>query len=173
MLGNYLVSALRNFARHKLYSFINIAGLAIGLACATFILLFLRDELSYDAWIPGTQNLYRVESTFFMPGRDPDFFSVTPFPVVITMKQQIPEVVAYTHLIPNNVTAQIGDRQFPVQVMSVDTNFFRLIRLPFVEGNPATAIAKPTSIVLSQASARKFFGPPSRWARPCCSAPPT
>jgi putative ABC transport system permease protein len=158
MLGNYLVSALRNFARHKLYSFINIAGLAIGLACATFILLFLRDELSYDAWIPGTQNLYRVESTFFMPGRDPDFFSVTPFPVVITMKQQIPEVVAYTHLIPNNVTAQIGDRQFPVQVMSVDTNFFRLIRLPFVEGNPATAIAKPTSIVLSQASARKFFG---------------
>ena len=68
MVGNYITSALRNFWRHKLYSFINIAGLAVGLACATFILLFLRDELSYDTWIPGSQNLYRVETTFETPG---------------------------------------------------------------------------------------------------------
>ena len=108
MIGNYVTSGLRNFARHKLYSFINITGLAIGLACATFILLFLRDELSYDAWIPDSQDLYRVESTFYMPGRDPDFFSVTPFPVTPTMQQQIPEVVAQTHLIPEYMTAQVG-----------------------------------------------------------------
>ena len=158
MFGNYITSALRNFARHKLYSFINITGLAVGLACATFILLFLRDELSYDSWIPGTENLYRVESTIFLPGRDHDFFSVTPFPVTTTMKLQIPEVVAQTHLIPEHMTAQVGDRQFAALVDAVDTNFFQMIKLPFVEGNPATAIARPDSIVLSQTTARQFFG---------------
>jgi putative ABC transport system permease protein len=158
LIGNYVTSALRNFARHKLYSFINIAGLAVGLACATFILLFLRDELSYDAWIPDSQNLYRVETTFDTPGRGPDFFPVTPFPVTTTMQLQIPEVVAHTHLIPENMTAQIGDRQFLVRVSAVDPNFFEMIKLPFAEGNPATAIARPESIVLTQTTAKKFFG---------------
>ena len=53
MFHNYLITALRNFTRHKLYSFINIAGLTVGLTCAIFIILFVRDELSYDRWIPG------------------------------------------------------------------------------------------------------------------------
>jgi putative ABC transport system permease protein len=158
MFWSYVTSAMRNVARHKLYSFINITGLVVGLACATFILLFLRDEFSYDAWIPESENLYRVESTYSMPGRDPDFFSVTPFPVTTTMQLQIPEVVAHTHLTMEAMTAQIGDRQFPVQIDAVDPNFFQLIKLPFAEGNPATAIARPDSIVLSQATARKFFG---------------
>ena len=61
MIRNYLVIALRNLVRHKLYSFINIAGLTVGLTCAIFIILFVRDQLSYDRWIPGTANLYRVE----------------------------------------------------------------------------------------------------------------
>ena len=61
MFRNYLTVALRNIVRHKLYSFINIAGLAVGLACAILIILFVRDELSYDKWIPGSDNLYRVE----------------------------------------------------------------------------------------------------------------
>jgi putative ABC transport system permease protein len=61
MIGSYLAIALRNIVRHKLYSFINICGLAVGLACAVFIILFIRDEISYDKWIPGSENLYRVE----------------------------------------------------------------------------------------------------------------
>ena len=61
MIRNYLTIALRNIIRHKLFSFINIAGLAIGLACVIFVLLFIRDELSYDRWIPDTRNLYRIE----------------------------------------------------------------------------------------------------------------
>ena len=69
MFRNYLTIALRNIVRHKLYSFINIAGLAVGLACAILIALFVRDELSYDKWIPGSENLYRVEVTYHPPGR--------------------------------------------------------------------------------------------------------
>ena len=71
MFHNYLITALRNFTRHKLYSFINIAGLTVGLTCAIFIILFVRDELSYDKWIPGTDNLYRVEWTVAFPGQPP------------------------------------------------------------------------------------------------------
>ena len=69
MFRNYLITALRNFTRHKLYSFINIAGLTVGLACAIFIILFVRDEVSYDKWIPGSENLYRVEATINDPGQ--------------------------------------------------------------------------------------------------------
>ncbi|HVW72680.1 MAG TPA: ABC transporter permease [Rhizomicrobium sp.] len=158
MLRNYLVTAFRNLIRHKLYSFINIAGLAVGLACTIFILLFLRDEFSYDAWIADSQNVYRVESTFHMPGRDPDFFSLTPFPVTPTMLQEIPEVVAQIHIVPENTTAQVGDREFPVTVNAVDPNFFQVIKLPFVKGDPVGALKDPQSIVLSQMTARKFFG---------------
>src|SRR5580698_5926726 len=67
MFQNYLITALRNLTRHKLYSFINITGLTVGLTCAIFIILLVRDELSYDTWLPGTNNLYRVEQTFHVP----------------------------------------------------------------------------------------------------------
>ena len=60
MLGNYLLVALRNIVRHKLYSFINICGLAVGLACVILIALFIRDETSFDKWVPDSANLYRV-----------------------------------------------------------------------------------------------------------------
>jgi putative ABC transport system permease protein len=158
MIGNYFITAWRNLVRHKLYGFINIAGLAVGLACAIFILLYLRDELSWDRWIPDSENLYRVESTFSLPGRDPDFFPVTPWPVVPTMQAEIPEVVAHTHVIPITTTAMVGDRQFPVTVNSVDPDFFQVIKLPLITGDPTQVLAKPTSLVVSEATAKKFFG---------------
>ena len=76
MYRNYLVTAARNLARDKLYSFINISGLAVGLTCAIFIVLFFRDETSFDAWIPDSAHLYRAEMTIIIPGRDPMKLSV-------------------------------------------------------------------------------------------------
>ena len=85
MIWNYLVTALRSFQRHKLYGFINIGGLAVGLCCAIFIILYLRDELSYDKWVPDSENVYRVESTFTLPGKVADFWREVPYPVVTAM----------------------------------------------------------------------------------------
>jgi putative ABC transport system permease protein len=155
---NYLVMAWRNLARHRLYGFITIAGLAVGLACAIFILLFLRDELSWDRWIPDSENLYRIESTFHRPGGDHDFFAAVPFPLTPAMQADFPEVLAQTHITPEAMTAGVGDRMFSAAVVAVDTNFFQFLRLPFVRGNPATALAQPESIVLTQSAARKYFG---------------
>jgi putative ABC transport system permease protein len=158
LLRHYLVTASRNLIKHKLYSFINIVGLSVGLACAIFIVLFLRDELSYDRWIPQSSNLYRIELTFHLPGRPPWPLASAPFPVLRAMQEEIPEVKAATHLLPEPMTVTVGNRQFFETVAVVDPSFFQVVRLPLVEGDPASVLAQPESIVLSQSVARKYFG---------------
>src|SRR5581483_1728403 len=150
MLQNYLITALRNFTRHKLYSFINIAGLTVGLTCAIFIILFLRDQLSYDRWIPGSENLYRVEGTIVMPGAGHFHNSEITFPLPQAMAEQIPEVRARTRLMRNRVTMLAGNRQFLERMDAVDPNFLQVIKLPLVAGDPSTVLAKPDSVVLSE-----------------------
>ena len=158
MFRNYLVTALRNFTRHKLYSFINIAGLTVGLACAIFIILLLRDELSYDRWIPGVENLYRIEQTFHVPGQPTLNSTSAAFPMPDAMQAQIPEVKAAIHLEPRQMTVISGDRQFLDHVDVVSTNFFQKIQLPLIQGNPATVFAQPESAVISESMAKKYFG---------------
>jgi hypothetical protein len=157
MFHNYLITALRNFTHHKLYSFINISGLTVGLTCAIFIILFVRDQLSYDRWIPDTDNLYRVERTIVMPGARFPGGGIT-FPLPQAMLEQIPEVRARIRLQRNQVTVLVGNRQFAETMDSVDPNFFQVIKLPLVEGNPASVFAEPNSVVLSETRARKYFG---------------
>jgi len=157
LFGHYFVTALRNLATHKLYSFINIAGLSVGLACAIFIILFVRHELSYDRWIPDSSTLYRVGVTVHLPGRAAMQSSQVPFPLLRAM-QEIPEVKSTTHVVPEPMTATVGDHQFSETVAVVDPAFFQVIKLPLVEGDPARVLAQPESIVLSQSMARKFFG---------------
>jgi len=112
VIGNYLVIALRNIVRHKLYSFINIAGLAVGLVSVIFIILFVRDELSWDKWLAGSDNLYRVDVVAQLPGTPRDHIALAPFPLPALMKDHLPEVTAMTRLWPTRMTAQVGDRQF-------------------------------------------------------------
>lgn len=158
MFRHYLTMALRSFARHRLYSFINIAGLSIGLGAAILILLFVRDQLSYDAWIPDTSDLYRLEVTFHIPGQAPFALALCPFPVLTAVGTQIPQVAAVTHAVPEKMTVTAGQRQFPETVTVVDPGFFQVIKLPLLEGSAARVLAQPESIVLSEHEAHKYFG---------------
>src|SRR6185437_4985307 len=158
MFRNYLITALRNMARHKLYSFINICGLAIGLACVIFVLLFIRDELSYDKWISDTQDLYRLEVAVYSPGHDPLAMAVVPFPIPAAMHDEIPEVTGMTRVNANSMTLMVGDRQFLEHVTAVDPGFFRIIKLPLIQGDPGRVFRDPQSLVLSESAARKYFG---------------
>jgi putative ABC transport system permease protein len=158
MIKSYLTIALRNIVRHKLYSFINIAGLAVGLACLILIILFVRDELSYDKWIPGSDKLYRVEVTFHVPDRPDIILSQTSMPLPLAMKDQIPEVKAATRLALQTPAITVGSRQFADTVAVVDPNFLQVIPLPLVWGDPHAALANPESVILSQSTARKYFG---------------
>lgn len=158
MWRHYLSSAVRGLVHHRLYSVINIVGLAVGLTCAIFVILFVRDELSYDRWIPDTGNVYRVELTIAFPGRGPLQAAVTPYPMPAVMRDEIPGVTGMTRLYPWGVTLTSGDRQFPQTVDVVDPDFFRIIRLPLVKGDPGTVFRQPESVVLGQSVAKKYFG---------------
>ncbi len=158
MYRNYLVTAARNLAREKLYSFINISGLAVGLTCAIFIVLFFRDEISFDGWIPASEHLYRTEMTVMIPGRDPMRLAVSPFPMPSAMQDGIPEITGMTRVYPEQMTVTRGDRHFYESVDLVDPSFFQVIELPLVAGDPTTVLSQPESIVLSQTMARKYFG---------------
>ncbi len=158
MLRNYLTLALRNIARNKLYSFINIAGLAVGLTCVILIALYIRDETSFDKWVPDSDNLYRVDETYVLPGRPPLGLAASDFPLPALMKDNLPEVTAMTRFWPRDKTITVGNRSFAQEIAEVDSNFFQLIRFPLASGDAGSVLAVPDSIVLSQALARKFFG---------------
>jgi len=159
MIRNFIAIALRNIIRHKLHSFINIAGLAVGLACAILIALFVRDELSYDKWIPGSENLWRVEVTYHVPGRsDPIHTAQASMPLTMAMRDQIPEVRSATRLMREFMTLTSGNRQFLETVGVVDANFLKVIPLSLVEGDPRTVLAGSENIVVSESAARRYFG---------------
>lgn len=158
MFQHFLLMAARSFARHKLYGIINIAGLSVGLACAILIALFVRDEISYDRWIPDSEHLYRVEASFHPPGRAPMELARTPWPAPRAMLENLPEVRAMTRMAPGEVTVTVGDRQYAETLVLADSNFLQVIKLPLVVGDPALALAKPESVVISERMARKYFG---------------
>ncbi len=158
MFKNYLTVALRNIAKHRLYSFINIAGLAVGLASAILILLLVRDELSYDTWIPGTDNLYRAEVSFHAPGRDQFDLAPAMFPLGPGMQSEIPQVQAATRIGGQKSAVRYGDKNFFEDVQIADPNLFQVIQLPLVKGDPAQVLKDPNSAVISESIARKYFG---------------
>ncbi|MHB8815965.1 MAG: ABC transporter permease [Steroidobacteraceae bacterium] len=158
MLRHHLTMALRSFTHHKLYSFINIAGLSVGLLAAILIVLYVRDQLSYDTWIPGTARLYRLERSSLIQGQGVERSAECPFPVLRAVGEEIAGVEAVTHVVPEMMTVHAGSRLFHETVTVVDPNFFRVIRLPLATGDPARVLAQPESIVLSQSMARKLFG---------------
>jgi putative ABC transport system permease protein len=158
MLRNYLTVAWRNLVRNRLYTAITVSGLAVGLACAIFIALFVRDELSYDQWLPGTDNLYRLEVTSHAPGHPPKDDATIPFMAAQAMQEEIPGVVAFTRLDPEYMIFNYGAKQFGERFGAVDPNFLAMLKLPMVWGDPATALRQPQSVVLSQTTARKYFG---------------
>jgi putative ABC transport system permease protein len=152
--------AVRGLFQHRLYSFLNVMGMSVALASAMLILLFVMDQLSYDTWIPGTANLYRMEETLNMIGHRPMPLARSPFRVLTEMKAQIPQVSAVTRVNLTKVTIQApGGGQFLENATVVDPNFFQVIELPLIAGNPSGVLDDPASVVLSQSYARKYFGP--------------
>jgi putative ABC transport system permease protein len=165
MLANYIFVFLRNVNRQRLYSFITIAGLTVALTCAIFILMFIADELSYDQFIPKMNNVYQVDFAFALPGRDIQRAGDAMYVLGPTMKAKIPQVVAYTHIEPGLMTLKANNRLFSMHVDIVDPNFLQVIHLPLLAGDPRRVFAQPDSIVLSQATAIKFFGTSSAIGR--------
>jgi len=158
MFRHYLATALRAIARHKLYSFVNIAGLAVALTCVILIAVFVNDELSYDKWLPGSGRLWRVEVTHHFPGKPDLPTTQASMPMLAAMREQIPEVRNATRLVSERMALVLGNRRFIQTAAVVDPNFLDVIPLALTQGAARSVLSQPDSVVISQSVARKFFG---------------
>ena len=158
LITNYLVSAWRNIFKHKLFSAINILGLAIGLASCILIALLVRDEISYDKFWSNVENMYRVHLTFNVPGRDPMKLAMAPGPVIHAWKKDFPQVTHASRLSQREPTVIIGDRYFVDEITLVDPDFAEIFDLYSVSGDLNDAFIGFDRIVLNETLAKKYFG---------------
>lgn len=158
MFKNYITTAFRNLVRNKLYSFINIGGLAIGLATSMLIALFVSYELSYDEWLPGADQIYKVEYTEVDPGHEPIISAKSPSPLAPALVKDYAGIEATVRLTPRAFTISQKERQFNESVYLADASFFDVFKLPIVSGTAEAFSASKTGIAISEDMAKKYFG---------------
>jgi predicted permease len=157
MLRNYLKIALRSLRKNKLYAFINVFGLALGMACSLLIGLWVRDELSYDRFWPGAETLYEVRVNSLFNGEITTGFS-TPGPLQDAIAKDVSAVAAVTKLTWNNERLiKVGEKSAKVPGRYASADFFGVFELPVLAGDPKAALAQPNRIVLTRRVAEQFF----------------
>ena len=161
MLRNYLKIALRNLKKHKGFSFINIAGLALGIACCLLILLLIRDELSFDRFHEHRDQVYRVVNQH--PGQfymGTDFIAVTPAPLAPALMTEFPEVIKATRIDSSNevIISYQNKRFYEDGFYWTDSHFFDVFSFPLIQGDQSKALNEPYSVIVSERMAHKYFG---------------
>ena len=162
MLGNYFKITLRNIARNKSIPVINIGGLAVGMACVILILLFVQDELSFDKFNINNNRIYRV--VLERSNRNKIDFNVTTPPALAPalkndFQQDIKNIVRFLKIDnPSPVVNYNDNRFYEKQFFFTDPDVFNVFTIPFIYGDSKTALQKPNTIVLTESSAKKYFG---------------
>ncbi|NEU69255.1 FtsX-like permease family protein [Spirosoma agri] len=158
MLRNYLKIAFRNLTRQKGYSFINIAGLSVGMAVAMLIGLWIHHEYSYDKFLPGYEQLYQVRRNYNSNG-DTLTFTTTSLKLADALRYQIPEVeqVAESdHMGAHGL--KVGDKKIYVDGAQIGGDFLQMFQYPLIEGEASRVLNDPYSIVLTESTAKTLFG---------------
>ncbi len=159
MLKSYFKVAFRNLIRNKTFSILNIVGLAVGLACTILILLWISDELSYDKYLPNSENIYRVNSRFKIGSNDFDS-PLSSDMMGQTLKKDYPEVRNYTTLYAFNKMKMVkkgNDYLTEYRTVYADSNFFSVFKFPVIEGNLEKALTQPNTVVINETIAKKYF----------------
>jgi putative ABC transport system permease protein len=154
MFKNYFKTAFRNLERNKVYSFINIAGLSIGLACTMFIMLYVKDEVSFDRFHKNVNNIYRIARK--SNGNNEN--GTTGFLQGPRFSQNVPGIKSFVRVQGGAEDIKKGAELLEQDgMLHVDSNFFFVFTFPLLSGNPATCLTEPYSIVLSEDGAKKYF----------------
>jgi len=158
MFKNYFLIAWRNLKNSKAFSFINISGLAIGLATCLLILLYVKDELSYDRYNEKADRIYRIDGDLKFAGNH-FVIAVAPEPMGATMKRDYPEVEQTVHFRSyGGVLVRKGQQNIHEdKVVYTDSTLFSVFTLPMIQGDPAHALAEPKSVVITEKTAMKYF----------------
>ena len=161
MFENYVKVTFRNISKNKVYSGLNILGLAFGLAACLFIYQYVSFERSYDAFHQNHENLYRVQYEVYRGvNPEPELRSAASVPRVGPfMKERMPQVLGFARAMPTSGVVQYEAKQFSEEKMYfVDPSFFEIFNFPMIEGDPQTALLEPYSAVISQSMAKRYFG---------------
>ena len=156
MFKNYFKTAFRNLARNKVYSFINVAGLSLGLACAMLIMLYVKDEVSFDRFHKNVTNIYRIVSKSSQQGQEREMGN-TGLLQGPRFTQNVPGIKSFVR-----VQEGVEDIKRVTEVESqsllyVDSSFFSIFTFPLLGGDPITCLTEPHSIVLSEDAAKRYF----------------
>ncbi len=159
MFKNYFTVAFRNLKRNKIYAFINIAGLSLGLACAMLIMLYVKDEVSYDRFHSGVNRIYRIVTQNIDKNgnkgrKDPNtgLFQGPRF------TQNVPGIKSFVRVQSGTQDIKKGTEIKSQELLYADSNFFSVFSFPLLSGNPKTCLKELHSIVLSEDAAKKQFG---------------
>ena len=161
MFRNYLVTAWRNLKKNRVFSFINIAGLAIGMAVCLLILQYVNFELSYDQFNKNVSDIYRVTNDRYQNGKLIQHGTITYSAIGKALQDDYPEVIDHVRVEPwGSFVIRYGDKRIADQeAIAVDNNFLTMFSYPLLAGDAATALKEPSAAVITPAMAGKVFGP--------------
>lgn len=158
MFKNYLTIALRNLWRHKGFSLLNIAGLAVGLTAGFLTLLYVSFELSYDSFHSKVERIYRVVADIKTPTENIEASTVA-WAVLPNMTNEFPEIEASVRIRGTDMLVRKNDMRFEESnVIAAEADFFEIFDFNLTQGDPKLALKVPYSLVLSATSAKKYFG---------------
>ena len=164
MLQTYFKPAWRNMLHNRTSSLINISGLSIGIACTLLIVIFIKNELSYDRFHRDANRIFQVVLNGNMDGQE-FWAGNTPPPVGAALTSNIPEIESFTRFYkPNDIVVRYEESNATEKyfteknILAVDSNFLQLLDFKIVEGDAATALMKPGSLVITEEVAKKYFG---------------
>jgi len=160
MWRSYFTVGVRALAKNRTYAFINIVGLAIGLAACLMLLLYVRYERSHDEWLPNVENIYQLQTTFADPGTgELSNLQMAPYVASTALEKDFPQVEKRVYVLSSGpVVFHRGQATAPEDTVMVDGDLFEIFELPFAHGDRSTALDNVNSLVLSETEAAKYFG---------------
>lgn len=158
MIRNYFKTTLRNLVKHKGYSFINISGLAVGIACCLLIILYVKDELSFDRFHDNTENIYRMQSSINM-NDNKQVYNAVGLPAGPTLLEEVSAVVNQTRYLSRAMEVRVGDKEYTEGgAYYVEPAFLEIFNFPSKQGDAVATLGNPNEISLTEEASEKYFG---------------
>jgi putative ABC transport system permease protein len=159
LLRNYFHSLFRNALRDKFFALLNLLGLAVGITASILIFIYIQDQVTYDKHHTNYERIYRLESDFFINEKQ-DLLALVQIPLAPTLKDEYPEVEQFVRILPRpDLYFEREEDTFKEDSIAfADSTIFKVFTIPFIAGDPRTALQEPYTMVVSETMARKYFG---------------
>ena len=159
LIRNYFHSLFRNALRDKFFALLNLLGLAVGITASILIFIYIQDQVTYDKHNTNFERIYRLESDFFINEKQ-ELIALVPLPMAPTLKDEYPEIEEFTRILRQpGLYFEKGEGSFKEDSIAfADSTVFKVFSIPFIHGDPQTALRQPYTMVICASMARKYFG---------------